>query len=86
MPRNNLNHLVLKDEAIQAVEANRYHIYGASIIDEGLSVLTGIPAGEPQKDGTYPEDTINYRGDQRLREMAQQAKEFGTSAGRDDDG
>ena len=86
VPRDNLKHLVLKDEVIQAVEANRFHIYGVSSIDEGLSVLTDIPAGEPQGDGTCPEDTINYRVDQRLREMAQQAKEFGTSAGRDDDG
>ena len=67
------------------MEANRFHIYGVSSIDEGLAVLTGVPAGEPQRDGTYPEDTINYRVDQRLREMAQQANEFGTSAGRDDD-
>ena len=65
MPRDNLKHLVLKDEAIQAVEANRYHIYGASSIDEGLSVLPGIPAGEPGSERWHsrPRSSARPRGE-----------------------
>jgi hypothetical protein len=30
-------------------------------VDQGLSLPTGIPAGEPDADGNYPPDTLNYR-------------------------
>ncbi len=85
VPRDNLKNLVLKDEVVEAVKAKLFHIYGVSTIDEGMSVLTGVGAGEIQDDGTYPEDTVNYRVEQHLKEMAQQAREFSRTPGKDDD-
>jgi len=39
-------------------------------------MLTGVPAGERQKDGTYPKSTVNYLVDKRLKEMAERLKGF----------
>ena len=78
-----MKNLVLKDEVIEAVEAGRFHIYGVSTIDEGIEVLTGVPAGALREDGMYPEGTVHYLVEQRLKDMAQKAREFGRISGRD---
>ena len=46
-----------------------------STIDEGMEVVTGVPAGTPQEDGGYPEGTVHYLVEQHLRELAQKARE-----------
>ena len=85
VPRDNLKNLVLKDEVIDAVREGRFHIYGVSTIDEGIEVLTGVPAGEPQEDGRYPEGTVHQLVEQRLSDMARRAKEIGRDRGKADE-
>jgi len=46
IPATNVQHLMLKQEVIEAVEAGQFHIYPVKTVDEGLELLTGIPAGE----------------------------------------
>ena len=79
VPRDNLQNLLLNDEVVEAVGSGKFHIYGVSTIDEGIEVLTGVPAGEPREDGSYPEDTVHHRVERRLSEMAQKVMEFGRS-------
>ena len=50
------------------------------VIDPGIEILTGKPAGVEQPDGTYPEETINYRVDQKLKNLAEGLKKFGNGA------
>ena len=76
VPRDNLQHLTLNDEVVAAVAEGRFHIYGVSTIDQGIEVLTGMPAGERQEDGAYLEGTIHHLVEKRLREMAQAARQF----------
>ena len=86
MPKDNLKNLVLKDEAIEAVRDGRFHVYGVSTVDEGIEVLTGVPAGELREDGTYPTGTVHERVERRLAEMAKKAKESGRGQDRSDNG
>jgi len=76
IPRQNLRNLMLREEVVEAVRQGRFRIYSAGTIDEGVEILTGVPAGEKQEDGTYPENTINYLVDKRLEEMARRLKSF----------
>ncbi len=46
---------MLKQEVIDAIKEGKFHIYPVSTIDEGIEVLTGVPAGAPGKDGKYPD-------------------------------
>jgi predicted ATP-dependent protease len=79
MPTKNLPHLMLRQEVIDAVKKGQFHIWAVSTIDEGIEVLTGIPAGV-KTDGGYPEGTVNYKVDKNLREMANRLKSFGMSS------
>ncbi len=76
MPTKNLKHLMLRDEVIEAVKSGKFHIWAVSTIDEGIEVLTGIEAGRKKDGGGYPEDTINYKVDKNLKEMANKLKYF----------
>ena len=76
IPCKNLRNLMLRQEVVDAVKEGKFHIYAVSTIDEGIEVLTGEEAGGRKEDGTYPEGTINYRVDNKLREMATRLKQF----------
>ena len=67
IPASNVQNLMLKEEILEAAKAGKFTIYPVSTIDEGIEVLTGVPAGEKKKDGAYPEGTVNYLVNKRLR-------------------
>lgn len=68
IPESNVDNLMLKDEVIEAVKNNKFHIYSVKKIEEGIELLTGVPAGEPDQYGDYPKDTIFYLANQKLKE------------------
>ena len=77
IPASNVSNLMLKQEIVDAVQAGKFHIWPVRTIDEGIEVLTGIPAGEKRKDGSYLNGTINALTDRRLLELAETLVEFG---------
>jgi len=77
LPEANVKHLMLKDEVVQAVREDRFHIWAVRSIDEGIELLTGVPAGDQRPDGSYRLGTVHQRVDARLREYARRLKEFG---------
>ncbi|HEX2768910.1 MAG TPA: ATP-binding protein, partial [Geobacteraceae bacterium] len=76
IPATNVRHLMLKEEVVDAVRAGRFHIWSVTTIDQGIEVLSGIPAGERGADGSYPEGTINFLVDKRLAEFGESMKKF----------
>jgi predicted ATP-dependent protease len=76
IPKSNERHLMLKDEVVEAVRDGKFHIWSVETIDQGIEILTGVPAGERQADGSYPAGTINYLVDKRLKEMVESLKKF----------
>jgi lon-related putative ATP-dependent protease len=74
IPEQNVVNLMLRAQVRQAVEEGLFHVYPVRTVDEGLEILTGIPAGELQEDGTYPEDSIHGRVAARLEEIAENLK------------
>lgn len=76
IPQANVNDLMLKKEIVAAVAEGKFHIWPISRVEEGIAILTGMPAGEPGPDGRYPEGTVFYLVDKRLRELAERAREF----------
>ena len=57
IPAANAQNLMLKKEVIDAVKQNKFHIYRVSSVEEGIEILTGVPAGKPNKKGIYPAGT-----------------------------
>ncbi|MBE0598584.1 MAG: AAA family ATPase [Desulfuromonadales bacterium] len=83
IPIQNAKNLMLREEVIQAVREEKFHVWTVANVDQGIEILTGIPAGERQGDGSWPEGTVNFRIDRRLREMAQAARKFSARRGED---
>ena len=71
IPIQNVDHLQLSDEIIEAVKNKQFHIYSVSTIEEGIEVLTGVPAGKKDKDGHFPAGTINYLVYEKLKKYAE---------------
>ncbi len=70
IPRSNLPNLMLNKDVTDAVRTGKFNVWAISSIDEGMEILTGIKAGSPREDGTYPPGTINRMVADRLEEMA----------------
>ena len=54
IPFQNVRNLNLSDEIVESVKEGKFHIYSVSTIDEGIEILTGVPAGKKNKDGNFP--------------------------------
>ncbi len=80
IPHQNVSNLALNDEVVEAVRQGRFHIYPVATIDQGIEILTGIPAGEAGPDGTYPADTINARVNRKLKEYTETLIKLGKAS------
>lgn len=76
IPKSNVKHLMLREDVVAAVEAGDFHIHAVETVDEGIALLTAMPAGEPDEEGNYPEGSINYLVRQRLIELAEKRRAF----------
>ncbi|MEF9426317.1 MAG: AAA family ATPase [Candidatus Mariimomonas ferrooxydans] len=74
IPGKNIKNLMLKKEVIEAVKNGKFNIYSIDTIEDGIEILTGMPAGELQPDGNYPKGTLNFLVAKRLRELAETMK------------
>ena len=71
IPIQNVDNLQLSDEIVEAVENKQFHIYSISTIEEGIEVLTGVPAGKKEKDGKFTSGTVNYLVYEKLKKYAE---------------
>lgn len=74
IPASNVRNLVLRQDVVDAVADGKFHIYAANTIEEGIELLTGIPAGEADADGNYPDGTVFARVSESLRDMAERLR------------
>ena len=70
IPKQNIRNLHLSDEIIEAVKDKKFHIYAITTIDEGIEILTGVPAGKRNKEGKFPAGSINYLAQEKLKKFA----------------
>ncbi|MCA3749600.1 MAG: Lon protease family protein, partial [Rubrobacter sp.] len=86
IPHSNVQHLMLRQDVVEAVERGEFHIYPVRTVDEGLELLTGLPAGEPDEEGRFPEDTVNGMVERRLAELSEKMRAFAArSSGEEDE-
>ena len=55
MPAANVKHLMLRQNVIDAVAAGQFHIWPVRTVDEGFAILSGLPSGERDENGRFPE-------------------------------
>ncbi len=71
IPASNVRHLMLKKEVVDAVREGTFRIYAVETVDDGIEILTGVPAGTRDASGKFPEGTVNQKVEARLIELAE---------------
>ncbi len=77
IPASNVKHLMLRQDVVDAVAAGQFHIYPVETIDQGIEILTGMPAGERDARGAFPPGSLNQRVEERLSALAEKRQAFG---------
>lgn len=62
-------HLMLKSEVVEAIAAQQFNYWSVTTVDDVISLLTSLPAGE-RGDDDYPEEFVNGRVEATLRSFA----------------
>src|SRR5690606_5897179 len=71
IPRDNVKHLMLRDDVVEAVRAGRFAIYPIAHVDEAIALLTGVPAGERDAEGRFTPGSVNERVEEKLKKLAE---------------
>jgi lon-related putative ATP-dependent protease len=77
IPASNVQHLMLREEIVEAVSAGKFAVYAVSHVDQGIEILTGIKAGDRGEDRQFPPGTINRMVEDKLKLFAERARAFG---------
>ncbi len=80
IPKANVKDLMLRKEVTEAVDQGKFHIYAVDTIEDGIEILTGMSAGEPQEDGTYPEGTMFHLVEKKLDMYARAYQKYSKPA------
>ena len=70
VPQANVQHLMLREDVVAAVKQGKFAVYAVRTADEGIELLTGVPAAE-----------IHARVEARLAQFAERARSFAAGAG-----
>ena len=76
IPAANVEDLMLREDLLEAVAARKFHVWPIARIEQGIELLTGVPAGNRNGDGTFSAGTAFALLDARLAEMAEALKEY----------
>jgi predicted ATP-dependent protease len=74
VPQANVRNLMLRHDVVEAIQQGRFHVYPVTHVDQGLTLLTGVPAGD-----TTTEGTVHCMVNARLQQLAKDIAAFGNS-------
>jgi len=86
IPKSNVQHLMLREDVVEAVRHGQFAVYPVATIDEGIEILTGVKAGERGPEGRFPAGTINRLVEDKLRTFAERSRSFAKGSGNGADG
>ena len=76
IPAANVEDLMLREDVLDAVAGGNFHIWPVSRVEQGIELLTGVPAGLRNGELGFEPGTVFAKVDSRLHEMARTMKEF----------
>lgn len=86
IPQSNVQHLMLREDVVEAVKAGQFAVYPVGTIDEGIEILTGVKAGERGTNGQFPAGTINRLVEDKLKSFAARSRGYAKAIAADGDG
>ncbi len=84
IPQQNVSDLMLRDDVSEAVKSGKFHIFPVKRIEEGIEILTGMPAGRRLANGKFPAGSVMAKVDANLHQMALTLQNYGRLQGNDD--
>jgi predicted ATP-dependent protease len=85
IPRANKKNLMLKKDVLDAVKQNEFHIYQVATVEEGIEILTGVPAGKPNKKGKYPEGSVYGAVQKKLKQYFERSYKIKKTLGSEEE-
>ena len=76
IPEDNVKHLMLDEEVVDAVAQKLFTVYAVRYVDEAIELLTGKTAGNRGEDGQFPTDTVNRLVEDKLVQYASKRQRF----------
>jgi predicted ATP-dependent protease len=80
IPKANVQHLMLREDVVEAAKNGQFAIYAVGTIDEGIEILTGVKAGERGPEARFPAGTINRLVEDKLKSFAERGRNFAKPA------
>jgi lon-related putative ATP-dependent protease len=84
IPASNVINLMLRQDIVKAVADGKFSIWPVTHVDQGIEILTGVPAGEPDATGAWPQGSVNARIVERLEALTKKMKEFDSDHEKDE--
>jgi lon-related putative ATP-dependent protease len=85
IPASNVQHLMLREDIVEAVRAGQFKVHSVATIDQALELLSGIAAGAKGDGGLYPADSLNGRAQAQLTRFAKRQQAFSRSSSPEDE-
>jgi predicted ATP-dependent protease len=76
IPQDNVKHLMLDDDVLDAVRNKNFAVYAVQHIDEALTILTGETAGIRGEDGQFADGTVNRKVEDQLVRYSKLRRQF----------
>lgn len=85
IPASNVSNLMLHPDVLAAIREGQFHIWAITTIDEGIEILTGMPAGERDENGRYADGSIHRTVQNRLLQLAKDLDKYDEDDDDDED-
>jgi len=76
VPKANVQHLMLREDVVEAVKEGKFAVHAVETIDQGIEILTGVKAGTRGDDGEFEAGSVNRRVEETLRSFAERGRAF----------
>ena len=80
IPAANVKHLMVRRDVVEAARAGQFHVYPVETADQGIALLTGLPAGVPDAAGAYPIGSVNRAVARGLEALTRKAHQLAAAA------
>jgi predicted ATP-dependent protease len=80
IPKSNVQHLMLREDVLDACASGKFFVYPIAHVDEGIALLTGSSSGRRDENGQFTEGSVNRRVEEKLIAYARIRQNFGRTS------
>ena len=68
VPKSNAGDLMLRNDIVDAAKDGKFRVHAVDNIYDAMELMTGVPAGQLDKDGAYPEGSLLAQAQKKVGE------------------